>query len=138
MDNRRPRVVFDTNVSVSAFGWAGKPEECWLLAIDDEIESVTSNPIIFEVRRVLDYDRLDFDPDGVLSFIAVIHEVSTIVEPTESIEAVDDDPDDDKFLEAAVEADADYIISGDGHLSGIEEFHGIEIVSPAEFLDRIG
>jgi len=39
-----------------------------------------------------------------------------------------------KFLEAGVEANADYIVSQDNHLLKLKEFQGIRIVKPEEFL----
>ena len=50
------------------------------------------------------------------------------------LEAIEDDPDDDKVLECAVAGNADYIVSGDSHLLDIEEYRGVEIVSPDESL----
>lgn len=44
------------------------------------------------------------------------------------------DKKDDIFLECAVEAGADYVISGDRHLTAIGNFEGILIVTPADFL----
>ena len=50
------------------------------------------------------------------------------------IEAVTDDPDDDKFIECAVSCGADLIISGDKHLLEIKEYEGIKVLSAAESL----
>ncbi|WP_409348454.1 PIN domain-containing protein [Natronorarus salvus] len=44
--------------------------------------------------------------------------------------AVEEDPDDDKFLEAAVAGDVDYLVSGDQYLLDLGSFLGIEIVTP--------
>jgi predicted nucleic acid-binding protein len=50
-----------------------------------------------------------------------------------------DDPDDDVFLECAVEANADYLVSGDEqHVQAVGEYRGVAIVSPRQFLDEIG
>ncbi|MEP7234642.1 MAG: putative toxin-antitoxin system toxin component, PIN family [Ignavibacteriota bacterium] len=54
---------------------------------------------------------------------------------TETIVACKD-PKDDKFLEAAVSGNADIIITGDGFLKELHPFRGIQILSPAEFLDK--
>lgn len=43
--------------------------------------------------------------------------------------------DDDLFLEIALETEADYIVSGDPHLTERGSFHGIDIVSPSDFLE---
>jgi len=59
---------------------------------------------------------------------------SVVVEPIISIETCRD-PDDDKFLELAVEEEADLIISGDSDLLVLHPFEGIPILPPADFLD---
>jgi uncharacterized protein len=56
------------------------------------------------------------------------------ITPSVKIKAVKDDPDDDKFLECAVTAKADYIISGDPDLLNLKEFKKIKIVSPTQFI----
>lgn len=48
------------------------------------------------------------------------------------------DPDDNKFLECAIAGGADYIVSGDAHLVEMEEYRGIQILTPAEFLVVLG
>jgi uncharacterized protein len=57
-----------------------------------------------------------------------------MVEPISFARAVCNDPDDDKFLEAAVAATADYVVSGDAALLRLKGYRGIGIVKPAEFL----
>jgi hypothetical protein len=47
---------------------------------------------------------------------------------------VNEDPEDDKFIECAVALNAEVIISGDKALTGIENYMGIRIVTPKEFL----
>jgi predicted nucleic acid-binding protein len=59
------------------------------------------------------------------------------VDITQKIFAVQDDPDDNKFLECALQCKADYIISGDTHLLDLKEFEGIKILRAAEFLKII-
>lgn len=50
------------------------------------------------------------------------------------IEAVSEDPEDNKFIECAVTCKADYIVSGDGHLLDLKEYAGIKILRASEFL----
>ena len=58
--------------------------------------------------------------------------------PKEKLNVVKNDPDDDKFIEAAVEGDCDCIVSKDKkHLLKLKEFRGIKIISPEEFLKII-
>ncbi|MFH1981943.1 MAG: PIN domain-containing protein [Pseudomonadota bacterium] len=46
------------------------------------------------------------------------------------------DPGDDAVIACAVSADADFIITGDPHLLKFKTHYRIEIVSPAEYLER--
>jgi predicted nucleic acid-binding protein len=54
---------------------------------------------------------------------------------TEKMEIIEDDPQDNKFIECAVAANAQYIISGDKHLRALKSFGNIKILSPSEFLE---
>ena len=54
--------------------------------------------------------------------------------PRERLSVIADDPDDDAVLEAAVAAEADWIVSGDVHLLRLGSFRQIRIVSPADLL----
>jgi putative PIN family toxin of toxin-antitoxin system len=133
-------VVFDTNVLVSAAGFGGVPEECVVRAFEDDVSVVTSEPLMDEFARVLEYEHLPFSEDDresiPLTFLVLTD--AEFVDPDLSIDIVDD-PDDDKFLECAVGANADYLISGDqGHLVPIGSHGGVEIVSPREFMDIVG
>ena len=46
------------------------------------------------------------------------------------------DPDDDKFINCAIDVKAIYIVSGDNDLLAIKNFEGIEIVTAREFYDK--
>ena len=50
------------------------------------------------------------------------------------MEPVEDDPDDTKILACALEGEADFVVSGDHHLTDIGSFRGIPIVNPDAFL----
>jgi len=54
--------------------------------------------------------------------------------PKRKVNVVKQDPDDNKFIEAALEGEADYIVTQDRHLLKLKEFEGIKIVTPEEFL----
>ena len=132
------RVVFDTNVLVSAIGFGGKPWDCLVLAFVGDIEMVTAEAAIAELERVLGYDRLPFTEAEQDQYPALIRAEATVVDPDESVQVIDDDPDDDLFLETALEAEADYIVSGDPHLTDLNMFRDIDIISPSDFLEEAG
>lgn len=128
-------VVFDTNVLVSGIGFGGKPWECLLLAFIRDVEMVSSEDALDEFERVLGYEHLPFTDEEQRRYPELMRYEATIVNPSEDVEEIEDDPDDDEFLEIAVEADVEYIVSGDPHLKDLGQFRGIGIVSPAEFID---
>ena len=80
--------------------------------------------------------KRDFDYSGeeVSNIMEKVFAFVTLVTPKKKVQVVKDDPDDDKFLEVAVEGDADYIVSQDKHLLKIEELEGVKIVNPWKFL----
>jgi len=131
------RVVFDTNVLVSAIGFGGKPWECLVVAFVGDVEMITAPAALAEFERVLGYDRLPFTEAEREQYPALLREEATVIEPSRSFRVVDDDPDDDLFLEIADDADAAYLVSGDPHLASVGRFRGIDIVTPATFLERI-
>jgi putative PIN family toxin of toxin-antitoxin system len=133
---RKTEAVLDTNVLVSSALSDGKPFEILRLAEQGELISVTSPAIIAELRDVLKRDRLPFSEDQVDELVTKVLSISRVIEPEVDLEVVEDDPDDDKILECAVAGDVDYLVSGDSHLLDLEDYRGIPIYSPDEFLTQ--
>lgn len=86
-----------------------------------------------EFAKVLKRD-FNTDENEIKERIETFLKIIKLVLPQIKIQAVKEDPDDDKVLEAALEANADYIVSGDTHLLKIKEFKGIKIITAKEFL----
>ena len=57
--------------------------------------------------------------------------------PSEAIAAIESDPSDNKFLEAALAGKAKHIVSGDNHLLELKTYRGISILTAREFLDKL-
>ena len=66
-------------------------------------------------------------------FLEILYEIATIIDTQIRLD-VAEDPNDNMLIECAVEANADYIISGDEHLTKLKQFRGIRIVSVNDFL----
>jgi uncharacterized protein len=128
-----PRVVLDSNVIVSGFGWSGPPARVLDAALDGRLILVTSPPLLAELRRVLTYPKLAKVLDGGEQLANLVEASGVVVLPTSVVAAIDDESD-NRVLEAAVEGAADYIVSGDEHLLGLGSFERIPIVTPAQFL----
>ena len=132
-------VVLDTNVMISALISAGGPPariiDLWEAGAFDVASSA---PLLEEVKRVLEYDQvkkyLKCSPEEINKLLAGWRTASIYVDPEEELEVIKDDPDDDRVLECAVAAEAEYIVSGDNHLLDLGEYRGIEVIPPAGFL----
>lgn len=131
------KAVLDTNVLISAVITSGVSHQVLVKAFEGEYELLVSADTIQEFRdTLLKYpEKFQISQDEVETEVETIEYYGTFVAPNRDIQAVEDDPDDDKFLEAAVTADADYIVSGDSHLQDLDTFQGINIVNPQEFIE---
>ena len=127
------RVVVGTNVYISAIFWGGKPRHVIDLGRDGKIQIFTSEDIEQEILdKLMTKFGLNSDDAG-----KVMADFSTFTKPirvSRRIRAVKDDPDDDKFIECAVECNAEFIISGDKHLLNMKKYEGIDIMNAATFL----
>ena len=133
MGGENPSVVLDTNIYVSSVFWVGKPHTIVELAIDKKIDVYTSPEILAELENVLKRDFVE-DHDFIESQIALILEYAKVVRPMNKTYIVKDDPDDNKIVECAITAGANYIVTGDPHLLKLKEVLGIKIVTADEFL----
>lgn len=133
------RAVLDTNVLISGVIATGVPHEVLLRGLDWEYRIVVSAATLAEFREtLLKYpERFGLDEDEVQQEVETVGYFAEFVDPDEDITAVEDDPDDDKFLEAAVAGDVDYVVSGDKHLLDLGSFRGIDIVDPRTFYERL-
>ncbi|MCC7126467.1 MAG: putative toxin-antitoxin system toxin component, PIN family [Acidobacteria bacterium] len=130
------RVVADTNILVSALQFGGKPKQLLDLAVDGQIDLAASEAIIAEALRVLE-DKFERTPEWLAEADRQIRVVARLVEPTESITAIEADPTDDRILECAVAAESEVIVSGDRHLLDLKSFRGVPIQRVADFLGTL-
>ena len=127
------RVVIDTNVYISPIFWGGKPRMIIDLARDNKIQVIISEDI---EQEILDKLTTKFGLDSTDAG-NVMTDFSTFTKPikiSNRIHVVKDDPDDDKFIECALECGAKFIISGDKHLLRLKNYEGIDIINVSTFL----
>lgn len=137
------RAVLDANVFVSALlrpeGPPGQIAERFVR--DAAFELVISPPIIAEVARALTYPKLrrflraGVDPALWFEDLVVLADMVT---GELMIDRLSTDPDDDKYIAAAIEGDAAFVVTGDRALLTLRKHQDVEIVSARDFLDVIG
>ena len=128
-------VVLDTNILISAIVFGGKPRQILEAAVKGQIQLVLSDEIIKEMRGVLEGKKFQHPSEIMDLIINELEDHAEIVKPKERITVLEKDPENNRVLECAQEAQADYIVSGDKHLLEIEDFKETKILTPEEFLD---
>lgn len=127
------RVVFDTNVYVSAFtSHNSKAEDAYLLTVRGKVELYTSVSILTELAKKLK-EKFHWDDSRVQTALKHISKVATVIKPTINITLLQDETD-NRILECAKASHADLIVTGDRHLLTLKEFEGIGITRIADFL----
>ena len=133
-------VVLDTNVLISATFWNGDSNRILEKIEQKEVTLIISREILEELICVLNYKEIQEKVKNknleMKRAVEKIASLATIVEPSQKFTVIKDDPDDNKFLDCAIAGKADYIISQDKHILKLNEFQGINIVTPSEFLRR--
>ncbi len=133
------RAVLDTNVFVSALIQpAGAPGRLVALWLDGRFELILSPPLLDELRRTLEDRRVKkyvrLESAAVDGLIAALDALATPVSGGRSIPPTARDLDDDRVLAAALEGNADYVVTGNEDLLVLEQYEGIRIVTPRAFL----
>jgi putative PIN family toxin of toxin-antitoxin system len=130
-------VVLDANIYVSALAFGGKPKRALQFGLTRRVDVAISEPIRTEVLRTL-RDKFRWSEARLTEAQALIDTAATTVVPTVTLHVIERDPDDDRVLECAVAAKAEWIVTGDSDLLDLGEYEGIEIVQVNEFLGRLG
>jgi putative PIN family toxin of toxin-antitoxin system len=136
------RVVLDTNVFVSRYlNLTGTPARILDYWRRNAFELLVSPAILAEYERIMRHERIvarhGLSGEQVASSIAALRRSATVVQPTQALEGVTSDPDDDKFVACAVAGGADFIVSGDSDLLRIDGYAGIRIITPRAFITLI-
>ena len=130
----RPKVVLDTNVLISALALISESSDQVIeFARRGEIELYISKPILVEFKRVLK-DKFRYSEGEANERLYLILKIAELANPKERFSAIEDDESDNRILECAFAAKANFIVSGDKHLKNLKEFKSIKILSPSEFI----
>lgn len=127
------RVVFDTNVRISAIIFKGRPLDATRHAVPPAFQQIISPALLDELRAVLS-ERFRWRESSISTEIAGILQVALQAVPDRMID-VCRDPDDNRVLECAIAGNADCIITGDKDLLDLVSYKEIRIQTFRQFLD---
>ena len=130
------KIVIDTNVLVSAL-LKDRSLPAFILALIRRRQVVLclSKEIFAEYEGVLNRDKFGLIRKEVGQLLANLKKEALWFVPKERIDMILQDPEDNKFLECAYEAEADFLITGNTKHFPFKKFRGIEVVSPREFIE---
>jgi putative PIN family toxin of toxin-antitoxin system len=133
------KIVCDSNVLISGMLFpGGPPDKIIQSAISGQIENHISPDILTEIQIVLT-QKFHLLPKRLDKIIELISDFSIMTYPKIRLTLITKDPNDNRILECAREANVDYIVTGDKkHLIPLKRFNGIPIVLPNQFLIQAG
>jgi len=128
------RVVIDTNVFISAIlgGQLRIIIDEWKMG---KFTLIISEAIVREYLDVINRPKFKILTHEIAAITDYLLKTAEFVTPLESINAIEADPSDNKFLEAALQGNAIYIVSGDSHLLELETFRDIHVITARQFIE---
>lgn len=127
------KVVFDTNILVSALVFPGGRGEAALVRIPGEQDQLLlSKAILGELLGVL-ARKFSRDAEEIARIAVFLADVAVTVQPGQTLRIVKDEPD-NRILECALTGRADVIVTGDRALLDLHEFRGVRIISLRDYL----
>ncbi len=123
------RIVFDSNVFISALLFSGLPRKILNLATGNQIKLITSKEIISETAGVL-RNKFKWPEHNISKFVRRLSSIGEVIIPDVKINIIKEKDSDNRILECAVAGDAHLIISGDKHLLRLKIYKNIPIKNP--------
>lgn len=132
------KAVLDVNIFVSGI-INRRGHGAQIIARSEEFSLWTSEAILQDLARVLHYPHIqkkfNLSENDISDYLARLRANHFLSLDRLEVKVVREDPDDNIIVACALEADADYIITGDPHLLNLKEYRGIQIVTPRAFLE---
>ena len=128
------RVVFDTNVLVSALVFpGGRGEQALQRILQERDQLYLSRPILDELLGVL-AKKFARDAEELSRVAVLLGEIATWVKPARRVSVLRDAPD-NRILECAAAAGADAIVTGDREMLALGEYAGARIVRLGDYVE---
>jgi putative PIN family toxin of toxin-antitoxin system len=131
------KVVFDTNILVSALVFpGGRGEAALRRIIEEQDQLLISKPIIDELIGIL-ARKFSRDAEELAHVAVFLSGLALTVKPRRKLQVVKDEPD-NRILECAVASHAEAIVTGDRALLTLRHYKSVRIISLREYLGDDG
>ena len=129
------KVVFDTNIFISAFVIpGGKAEAAYSHALRKDFTLYSSVAILTETAQKLG-EKFGWQQDKITSLLKAISKVAIVIKTEPLLHHLADEPD-NRVLECAEAVGADFIVTGDKHLLFLKQFQNSTVVRLSDFLKK--
>jgi putative PIN family toxin of toxin-antitoxin system len=129
------KVVFDTNIFISAFVISGgKAEDAYSHALRKDFTLYSSVAILTETAQKL-REKFGWQQDKITSLLKAITRVAIVIKTESHLHLLADEPD-NRVLECAEAVGADFIVTGDKHLLFLKHFQNSTVVRLSDFLKK--
>jgi hypothetical protein len=129
-------VTADTNIYISALEFGGQPLQV-LVAARRGLIRLDIFQLVARRNQPRPQGQIRMEPGQAPKARAAAFPLHLASRPTQTIDAVPADPDDNRVLECAVEAQSQFIVTGDAALLRLGQYGGIQIVRVADFIKLI-
>jgi putative PIN family toxin of toxin-antitoxin system len=128
------RVVFDTNIFVSAFAVPGSlAEKAVLKIIEGEDILLLSREMLDELLSILS-TKFSRDREEISRVAVILSEMAEWVKPNIRISVLRDEPD-NRILECAASGEADIIVTGDKEMLRLKVYEKTKVISLKAYLE---
>jgi putative PIN family toxin of toxin-antitoxin system len=135
MEKNPLNIVLDTNVVISALLFGGKPRQIIKLVQEGKLTAYISSILVAELIEIL-VKKFMFSSEKIMLLEELIKENFIIIYPAREIHVARDE-DDNRVLEAALEGNCSFIITGDKDLLDLKNYKKIAIITPDIFLQEV-
>lgn len=132
------RLVIDTNSLIQCISKRSRYHDIWLSLLDGRNNLCVSNEIIEEYEEIL--GRNVTPSFASLAVEVIINSPYTIfISPFYKFQAIIEDPDDDKFVDCAVAANARFLVTEDHHFYVLKnlDFPKVDLIGLDDFLEEL-
>jgi uncharacterized protein len=128
------RVVLDTNIFISALlgGTLRLILDEWKVG---KFTLIVTEDVAREYLDVVHRSKFKISAEEIAAITDYLFKRAEFITPLETITVIEADPTDNKFLEAALAGNANYLVSGDSHLLELSNFRGCAIITGREFVE---
>ena len=131
-------IVLDTNILVASLGKKSPYCPIFDALIFEKFEIAVSNEILNEYAEVTEQKTTSEISQNVLRLLINLPSLK-LIHTYYNWQLIIADPDDDKFVDCAIAAQADYIVSDDGHFKVLKDipFPKMKVIRGIDFLELL-